>query len=186
MPLHAFADESIRTSANVYVLAALVIDEADVSSVRASARLLGKGARPRVHWRDQGPADRRKAAAFILGMRLNHVVVVGTGIDPRRQERARRKCLHELLIRLEHLGVENACLESRDHVGDGRDIAAVRAFRAAHLISDIHVEHEHAVNEPLLWVADLVAGAVGASEAGETEYKLIIVDGLTEHHIDVG
>ncbi|MBB5787421.1 hypothetical protein [Jiangella mangrovi] len=185
MPLHAFADESIRTSANVYVLAALLIDEADMTSVRVEARLLGKGSQPRFHWRDQVPADRRKAAAFVLGLRLNHLVVVGAGIDPRRQERARRKCLHELLTQLENQGVEHAWLESRDPVSDGRDIAAVRAFRAAHLISEIRVEHEHAVNEPLLWVADLVAGAVGAAEAGEPQYKLIIADGVTEHRIEV-
>ncbi len=57
-------------------------------------------------------------------------------------------------------------LESREAKLNARDITAVDAFRAGGVIGpNIVVEHGFPVGpkgEPLLWVPDIVAGAIGA------------------------
>jgi hypothetical protein len=45
------------------------------------------------------------------------------------------------------------------------------------------VEHARPTEEPLLWLADIVAGAVSAAESNEPVYPAVIAPMLTEHRI---
>lgn len=115
-----------------------------------------------------------------------HTVVIGAPIDPRRQERARRKCLEALLFYLQDAGVVRLWLESRNDAANRRDIAAVTAARAKQIIQyGLLVDRALPSEEPLLWMADLVAGAVSAAESGEPIYRELLVPMLTEHRIDL-
>lgn len=84
-----------------------------------------------------------------------------------KQERARRQVLGRLLWELDQRQVEHALLESRHPERDGHDIKAIGGFRNAGLLSRrLRVEHGKAKQEPLLWLPDPVAGAVGDQRCG--------------------
>lgn len=182
----AYVDESIRVESGVYILAAAVLDEADAEAVRDQVRSLPRPKGQRFHWRDQGGPGRLVAAELVSGLASLHVVVVGAPLDPRRQERARRKCLGELLLRLQSAGVRQVWLEARNPIADRRDITAVDAFRTQRLIHErLRVNHGYPGHEELLWIADIVAGAMSAAEAGNPRYRVLLKRVLTVHRIDL-
>ena len=119
MTMWAYADESMRAprpgSPGVYVMAAAVLNTADVDDCRADVRSLSPRPRTRFHWRDE-PARRRRQAVSLVAERCpQHVTVAGSPLDPPRQERARRLCLQRLLPELEHLGVTHVWLDARSN-----------------------------------------------------------------------
>lgn len=98
---------------------------------------------------------------------LVHIVVVGSPIDPRRQERARRQCLERLVFELGNMDVSQVWLESRTQSLNDRDrrmFAALHAKRA--MPGELHIDFALPTDEPMLWVADAVAGACGQARRG--------------------
>jgi len=62
-----------------------------------------------------------------VGLGLPSLVAVAAPIDPRRQERARGKCLERLLLELTELGTRDVLLESRQERRDVHDRKAIAA-----------------------------------------------------------
>ncbi|MBB5789303.1 DUF3800 domain-containing protein [Jiangella mangrovi] len=177
----AYVDESIRTDDGVYVLAAVALDAADDESVRDAMRTLEPRPGRRFHWRDRLPDARSAAAGVIAGLPVLAVAVIGSPVDPRRQERARRQCLEVLLFELGSAGVQAVRLESRNSVADRRDSEVIARFRSRGLVpAALPVHHVRAGEEPLLWAADIVAGAISAAEGREPAYRELISGALTE------
>lgn len=182
----AVADESIRIEHGVYVFASCVIDDSAVSAATELMRTLEPRPGQRFHWRDREPHERFAAAHAAAELEALHIVVVGAPIDRRRQERARRKCLETLLFHLHQAGVSQLWLESRGQAADRRDQAAVRAARARQILQyGLLVDHAQPLGRPLMWLADLVAGAISAAEGGEPAYRDLLAPMLTEHRIDL-
>ncbi|SEE80346.1 hypothetical protein [Jiangella alba] len=180
----AYVDESIRTDDGVYVLAAVALDRADAAAVRAAVRALEPRPGRRFHWRDRLPAARHSAAGLLAGLPTLAIAVVGAPVNPRRQERARRHCLGALLFELADAGVDEVCLESRNPVADRRDLDVVGGFRVRGVVPPtLRVAHARAGDEPLLWAADIVAGAICAAEGKEPAYREAVAAILTEHRI---
>ncbi|WP_298329228.1 hypothetical protein [Haloactinopolyspora sp.] len=170
MTWSAYVDESIDDAFGTYVLAAATLDEDGSEDVRDAISALARRGR-RFHWKDEEHSDRIRAVQLVSTCATLHVVVIGAPMV--KQERAQRQCLRSLLFHLEAAGVEQVWLESRGNPADARDIGAVRAFRAQHAIGHaIRVDHAFPSTQPLLWVADIVAGAVRAAERGHTTYRL--------------
>ncbi len=169
--LHAWVDESMQTPsqqrAGLYLLAAAVASPAACDPMRADlCDLLLKGTQ-RLHWRDESGPRRAKIAATIATHDLVHVVVVGAPIDPKRQERARRQCLERLVFELDALAVSQVWLESRTQSLNERDRRMFAALHAKHAMpTDLHIDFALPTDEPILWVADAVAGAVGQARRG--------------------
>lgn len=171
--LRAFGDESIRTSAagSFYVLAAAVIPADRCVPVRDALRSLLLRRQTRLHWRDEDRPRRGKIASAVAAARVESLVVIGAPVQPRRQERARRKVLVGLLWQLDQRQVEHLLLESRQPEQDARDLTAVGEFRNARRVGRrLRVDHAGALDEPLLWAADAVAGTVGESRCGDAEW----------------
>lgn len=179
----AYVDESMRADAGVYVLAAAVLDISDEAEAReAVAGLTASG--PRFHWRHESEKVQRRAVEAVCGLAALHVVVVGAPLNLVKQERARRHCLRHLLFHLDVADVRQVWMEARTISLNSRDIAAVRAFRASHVIGhNIRVDHRYPLDEPLLWLPDIVAGAIGMAEGGDPRYREQLADILTEHRI---
>ena len=169
--LHAWVDESMQMPtqerAGLYLLAAAVASPAACDPMRADlCDLLLKGAH-RLHWRDESGPRRAKIAATIAGHDLVHVVVVGAPIDTKRQERARRQCLERLVFELGVLEVSRLWLESRTQSLNERDRRMFPALHAKHAMpAALHIDFALPTDEPMLWVADAVAGAVGQARRG--------------------
>ncbi|WP_369370898.1 hypothetical protein AB1046_19230 [Promicromonospora sp. Populi] len=169
--LHAWVDESMqmpsRDRDGLYLLAAAVASPTACDPMRDNLRgLLLKGTR-RLHWRDESAPRRAKIASAIAEHDLVHVVVVGAPIDAKKQERARRLCLERLVFELGMLDVSRVWLESRTqslNTRDRRMFAALHAKQA--MPAALHIDFALPTDEPMLWVADAVAGAVGQARRG--------------------
>jgi hypothetical protein len=114
------------------------------------------------------------------------MIVVGAPLDGRRQERGRRICLARLLHELESAGVSEVLLEARTRSLNAKDLAAVNAWRAQHVVGHaLTVEHGYPSEEPLLWLPDIVAGATRASETGESLWRDVLAPLITEFRITI-
>jgi hypothetical protein len=162
----AYADESHHAGPpGFYLLAAAVFDDPGAVRARAAMRdladVLGV---TRVHWHALDHKRRELAMAVVAGLDFRAVVVVGSPVG-RNQERARRKCLGTLRWELGQAGVTVTVLESRGQRLDILDLEAVDGFRKALVVpEEQRVEFEVPTPEPLLWVADAIAGAVASAE----------------------
>lgn len=177
--LRAFADESIRTTptGSFFVFAATVVREDRCEAVRhALGSLLLRG-QASLHWHDEDDPRRRKIAAAVAEVGANSLVVVGAPVVLTKQERARRQVLGRLLWELDRRQVEHALLESRHLARDAHDLRAIGGFRNAGLLSRrLRVDHGKAKQEPLLWLPDAVAGAVGDDRCGAPDCRDLLQD----------
>ncbi len=186
--LLAFVDESmcrVDETTMCYFMAAAVIPEEDCEEVRAALRglLLGKG--DRIHWRHEHQHRKELIAKTILTAQVESLVVVGAMMNPRKQERARQLVLKRLLFELDQRQVAHAILESRHAERDRHDMRSIGGFRDAKAVSRrLSVSHGEPVQEPMLWVADAVAGAAGDHRRGTPRcYEAL---GALVEQIDIG
>ncbi|AWH96418.1 hypothetical protein [Dietzia psychralcaliphila] len=184
----AYADESFHEAAHggFYVLAAAVFDESVHDTVRTAMQTLrGKRQTPKLHWNEMDTRQRTTAAAAVAALDGFHIVAIGTPVPRTRQERARAMCLTRLVTELHSFSVSDLVIESRTRQLDARDIATVRGARF--LLpkgSRFHVVHVPGKQEPLLWPADLVAGAVRAHRQGDATFRRQLEHCLYEVELD--
>jgi hypothetical protein len=167
--LHAWVEESMHLAGpgldeGVYLLAATIADVGQVEDVRGRLRSLLIGKNQRLHWRDETSKRRRTIAATIAEYDIAHTVVIGTPLNQHKQERARRICMELLLIELDRRGIDQVWIESRKSSQDARDLKMLDAVRSKKLISSsLRLDFAQPTAEPMLWIPDAVAGALGAA-----------------------
>lgn len=188
--LHAWVDESMHTADGAladgfYLLAATVADPAGCEPIRDELRGLVLGKRMRLHWRDQTRRRRHVIADALAALDVTHTVVVGVPLDSHRQERARRYCLERLLHELHVVGVGQVWAETRTQSLNARDRTMVAALRSRGTIpASLSVEFAQPEQEPMLWLPDAVAGAIGMHRrGGDTEPYGRLREAITEHVI---
>lgn len=168
--LHAWIDESLRITDDdqgTYILAAVVCDPSCCAPVRQDLSSLLLRGQQRLHWHDESEERRDKMAVKVASVDMAAIVVVGMPVVKAKQERARRLCMEALLPRLDALGVKQVWLESRTSSLNRRDEQMVLALRGKKLITrGLRVEAAYPLEEPMLWLPDIVAGAVGADRGG--------------------
>jgi hypothetical protein len=180
----AFADESYHeaSSGGFYVLAAAVFDPVSHDLARtAMCEIRGTRNTNKRHWYEMDAQQRSEAAKIVAGLNGIHVVTIGTPVPHKRQERARAKCLQRLVLELYDLGVTELLIESRNRRLDQRDVNTITGVR--HSLSKgarFHLSHVSGSDEPLLWVADIVAGSVRANRQGQSSYWLDLKDRIRE------
>jgi len=187
-PLHAWVDKSMiqRGREGTYLLAAAVADPARCEATREVLRSLRTGREPKLHWNSENPSRRARIAAAIAQFDIPSVVMVGTPLDQRRQERARRCCMEELLPHLAALGVAHVWLEARTASLDAKDRAHVEAMRGRRLLSTaLRIDIARPSEEPMLWLPDIVAGAVSAAHQGEGRYLELLRPMIIQLYTDV-
>ena len=173
MPLArtGYVDESMRVRAGVYVLAAVIVADTDAELYRETLRALLYRGQLRLHWRDESSRRRGQLIEAVGGLRHTGAVVIATGMTPRRQERARRKCIERLLAELSGRGIGSVVFERRHPGLDTRDQALIGALRRQQsLPAGFRAAWKAADGEPLLWLADIAAGAASLAETGEDTY----------------
>ncbi|MGH3912839.1 MAG: hypothetical protein ACRDTC_05435 [Pseudonocardiaceae bacterium] len=177
-PSVAFADESFREdpTAGCYVIAATVLAQEAQEPAREVMRcLLGSRRTDKLHWHEMDRLQQKDAAHRVAGIAGLHVVALGTPVPRRRQERARAACLTALVNTLHELGVRHLLLEARTTELNRRDITTVQGARFALPQGSVfRVDHVPGSAEPLLWVADIVAGAVRASHQSGTGQRELL------------
>jgi hypothetical protein len=162
--LRAYIDESLRVADGLYVMAAVIIGLEQEEPWRAALRDLLYRRQRRLHWRDENELRRASLISAVTEMRPSGVVVIGAGMEPGRQERARRKCAERLLWEVTRRGVHAVVFERRHDELDARDrVMASALIRRRVLPAGLRASWTAAINEPLLWLADIVAGAAAAA-----------------------
>lgn len=184
----AYADESFHEAdhGGFYVLAAAVFDEADHEAVRAAMQeLRGKRRTSKLHWNEMDARQQTTASQTVAALDGFHIVTVGTPVPRTRQERARAMCLTRLVAELHSYSVTNLVIESRTVQLNDRDIKTVQGARfSLPAGTRFHVEHVAGSQEPLLWSADIVAGAVRAHHQGNGAYRQKLEHCLYEVELD--
>ncbi|WP_375001745.1 hypothetical protein [Aeromicrobium sp. CTD01-1L150] len=164
---HAWIDESADVggySPGFYVLAATISDIPRSQAIRSTLRSLVFPGQHRIHWRDETPRRRHHLAGAIADLDLTHVVAIAPA-DASKQERARRKCLQRLLYEVHQYGVTRVWLESRQDALDHRDREMVAALHSTRAVPrSLTVDFARPLDEPMLWLPDVVAGMTTADE----------------------
>ena len=127
--------------------------------------LLLKG-QVKLHWTDESERRRREIVDVVSD--LGTMMCIVSHLDARRRkvERYRRLCLEPLYTELGSMGVFDLTFESRSKGQDLEDRAHVVALQGTGLDRRIRITHERGGAEPLLWIADVVLGAVNAAHLG--------------------
>ncbi|MFB9743815.1 hypothetical protein ACFFOU_22095 [Pseudonocardia sulfidoxydans] len=169
----AYVDESEpdpRFAAGTYLLAAAVIETDELLAARAAVAALRLRGQKKLHWRGEGAPRRRRIASSIAALPMMHTIVVKVDKDA-SSERRRRLCMARLLPELHTAGVTDVYLESREKKQNAGDIELLNGLRRQKaLTSDLRIYHVPGPNDALLWVPDVVAGAMGSQLAGEPVY----------------
>ena len=166
----AFADESVRVSADppLYLIAATVVP-AEVS-LSCLESLLPKGA-AKLHWRDLGTKAQRQSLARIAELDTHSTVVAASPVNPKKQERARRKDLEVLLPLLEARGITKLVMESRFPAADEKDASHFQAMVRRGLVGSIELCFASPEVEHRLWIPDQILGAYAESSASSRSSK---------------
>lgn len=68
---------------------------------------------------------------------------------------------------------------------DRRDVELLRSVRFdLPKGTRVRLDHQRGETEPLLWLADIIAGAVRATQEGRTTYREVLADRLTLVSVD--
>jgi hypothetical protein len=157
----AYVDESLRLDGEGrYVLAAVLVPAARADEVRAVLRSTLRRGQRRYHWHDEGPASRLAMTRVVAALGLDAVAVTSTPVDGTRQERARRRCLRVLLWEVQRRGIEHVVLESRQQRNPEDERMIAYARQAGWVSGALRYDFQRPPDEPLLWLPDVVAGAV--------------------------
>jgi hypothetical protein len=185
----ALVDESIRAvgdgGGSLYIVAAAIVLPEEVASCRA--RISAAFQRPRpFHWRAEERGDRGRMIEAVVEIGLGAVVCDCRAGRLGAQERARARCLHALLWDLRD-GVSEVLIDTRGPHADRRDRRTLRqAQRTGAVPRHLRYDFRSPREEPLLWAADAIAGAVGDRLAkGDASYYELLRPVLTHHSLSV-
>ncbi|MFE6227321.1 hypothetical protein [Streptomyces sp. NPDC057854] len=169
--LVALCDESMRQrtegSTGIYILSAIIAETAALPVIRdGMTGLLLRKQRGKLHWRAESSSRRDVLARKVGGLPAEIVVATFCGLIRNKQERARKKALHTLLLDLADRAVSAAILESRGDREDSSDIAELQRLRRTGALEPrLRMSHRLGADEPALWAADIAAGAYVAAHA---------------------
>jgi hypothetical protein len=170
MTWNAYGDES-EPDPFRYVLAGAMLQDSAEDEARDALAELRLDRQRKLRWHDESPARRRKIAGVVAGLESLHVVVVRTTPVKEPAERHRAKCLERLLYELDAADVSSVCLEARERSQNQLDTDLLGRMRATRTVgSRLRMSHAPGPAEPLLWLADIVAGAVTSALRGDPQH----------------
>lgn len=177
--MRVFVDESQvggTGGTGPYILVATSVGpEVDLEELRQRLRRFVPGSQRKLHWHEAVRGFRLEILEFVARMDLEHCVVVRDVRHGERPERARRRCLEVLLWEMDRVGTEEVVLESRGPADDRRDLEMLGRLRARRIVgTGIRMFHARGHDEPLVWLPDVICGAVGAESRGNRDYRALI------------
>lgn len=187
MTFVAYVDESESrqdVDAGTYILCATIMDERDITVTREKMSALKPAGRKKLHWHDDNTdSGRQKLVGHVTGLAAEHLVVVRLGSTDARVERRRRMCIERLSYELQLLGVTRVVFESRGP-GDKFDLELLQRLRSKRIInSALRFDHLPGPAEPLLWISDIVCGAVTQDRIGNPTMLDPIRASITFHEV---
>ncbi len=178
----AFIDESVResTATGFYLIAVVSVGETDLDKVRNVARsvLLSKR-QVRFHWHDESVTQRLKMMEVVRSLSLSMHVYCCRPL-PAKQDRARARCIERMLWDFREVDIARAVFESRRDVNNRKDSRTIGHGKRAGLANPaFDWGFQLPSEEPILWLADALAGAVASHLAGEdSRYLKVLPESL--------
>jgi hypothetical protein len=158
-------------SGGLYFLGASIVDDgAAFEDYRRELIALKPRSQPKLHWYDSVPNLRIKAVSAVRGFELEHWAFEHEVLDGDSSERSRRACIEVMMYELVNLGVTQVVFESRGPADDKRDARMIEAMRARKRVQGVRFDHVRGRAEPMLWVPDVVLGAIESDRRGESLY----------------
>lgn len=155
-PTDAFVDESIRGQR--YLMACVLVQAHDMPKMRADVGELAGTKSSRVHFNAELASRRQVLLQTFAELPIESLVLICRRREGVTEFEARSRCLAYIVAALQFRSVDRLVIESRqDDVDDERTIHRERQ-REPRLV----FEHRRGTDEPLLWIPDGVAWAVGA------------------------
>ena len=150
--LHAFADESARQR---YLMAAVLVDTAQLQESRRRLRALCMPGQRRVHFAKESAPRRRYVISALLDLDVRIRIYECGGPDVP----ARARCIEHLVDDLLDLRCQRLVLETLE-TQVRADVTSIRA--RLHGPDTLSYEHRRSYEEPVLWAADAAAWCYGA------------------------
>ena len=174
--MRAYVDESEPGGGRdntAYVLAAVMVSDADAERVRAEIRSATPRRMRKLHWYEA--LQTQRVSWLDLLRNAIEIIVVRFDGAAARAERRRRHCLDRLVWELEQRGIRRVVLETRGKAGDDGDRSLFDALRRRGVGRALRHEHVRGVDEPLVALADLACGAHVAGLDEESGSKVVRV-----------
>lgn len=170
-PTDAFVDESIR--GRRYLMACVLIEARQLTAVRQTVERLGVSG-SRVHFNNESRRQKVKVLDAIATMPVEAIAVICHRRHGVSEYNARDICLGAIVGQLQARAVSRLVIESRqDDRDDERTIYASRQPQPR-----LVFEHRFGAHEPMLWVADAIAWAVGAGGPWSPRIKEVLSDAV--------
>jgi hypothetical protein len=170
------SSDEVGDSHRYMIGAGVLVTRLEATRTQIAAEVFGPDGRVRpFHWVDEG-ADRRHAMLDLIGsLGIEVFAVVSTAETRHHLEHVRNRCLRELFRNTCELGLERIIIESRERAAsvtgqNRRDYNTLIEARHAGELSS-RVRYEWVLKaDPIVWLADAVAGAVLGAERGDMSW----------------
>lgn len=169
--MQAYVDESVR--GRNYMLCGVIVPEVHVASIRRSMRSQLRGHQSRLHMAKESSETKSRLVAHVAGLSTIRVVMVVK--TSRESDRSTRDdCLDHLTDELLAAGLRRIVIESCDQDKQDRQVVGDVLARRGKLTA-VEVVHHRASDEPLLWLADIVAWAFGGSSSWSSKLSSLAI-----------
>lgn len=168
-----FADESSAVRSvdrQEYLIGAALIAADHCGRIREQLRPLLLPGQVKLHWTDESEARRRDIVRAVAALEPMSVVITHLSARQAKTERFRRKCLEDLYHEMVSMEIFDLTLETRSRAQDSKDRAHIVALQSQGLDKRLRLGHSRGGDEPLLWIADIVLGAINSAHLGEPAY----------------
>jgi len=169
----AFADESSANrgeNQQEYLIGAALIPADKCETLREKLRPLLLPGQIKLHWTDESEPRRRSIIKLLCELDAMNVVIAHRSARQKKTERFRRKCLGDFYSEMAAMNVQDVTLESRSPKQDKLDRAHIVGLQNSGLTRDVRIAHLRGGDEPLLWIADAVLGAINSDFLGEKSH----------------
>lgn len=181
----AFVDESSAARSvdrQEYLIGAALVPVTACDEVRAQVRALALPGQIKLHWTDEQESRRRTIVKRLAEIAPMTVVVTHLSERVKKNERCRRKCLEALYHEMVGMEIYDLTLEHRSDKQNAADRAHIVALQGQGLERRIRIRHLRGGDEPLLWIADILLGAVNAAAMGEPRYLEALQETIVVQH----
>lgn len=165
-----------------YVLSGVWVEAEDEARVRVELASLKLSRESKAHWSASSRNRKHKMVRSLTELPLRYIAIARRSLELEHTEFQRRKALERMLDETSSARPEELVLESRGAGNDRKDNEFVSGLRLeSRLSADTEIRHVRGQEEPLLWSADFVCGALLAHLHGQTEFWEALAQGsITE------
>lgn len=185
MAATTYVDEAIHLVAGgAYVVVGVTIGDAGKAAARRAARRVPPVRGRRFHWHKEDERERLAMLQVIAAHAAGCIAYIATPASSRAREAIRQRCLGDVARTLaESTTTLDLVIESRQHRNDQHDASTLVTLRQSlPAATELAYAHQLPSGEPLLWLADALAGAVLALARRDSHYVTALPAGLLELH----